>query len=158
MNGGKAPVLDDDPRLVELCLNCKSARCYGKCEDYDNLRRAISPFTAKAKYTGKLYELDGRKQTLCQWAHEYGVLERTLRKRVERGMSLREALNREVRPMNHQYVAFGKVQSICEWGKEYGISPSTLTRRMNLGMTLEQALKAPSIRRKNGQKRAESDD
>lgn len=86
-------VLDDDPRLVALCLNCTKKKCVGLCDEYAVLRHQISPFAAKAKYRGKLWEMDGRWQTLTQWAHEYGLCDRTLRKRIERGMSLKDALN-----------------------------------------------------------------
>lgn len=93
MSGMWDDTLNDDPRLVELCLNCDKKRCAGLCDEYAALRHEISPFSAKAKYRGKLWEMDGRAQTLTQWAHEYGLCDRTLRKRIDRGMSLRDALN-----------------------------------------------------------------
>lgn len=139
----KDAVLDNDPRLVELCLNCSHRRCLGTCEEYVRLRHEISPFTGKAKYTGKLWEIDGRAQTLTQWAYEYGILERTLRKRVEAGVPIREALEMGVRRAAKLYTAFGRTQSLPTWGDEYGIKPRTLEQRMKRGMTLEQALKAP---------------
>lgn len=85
-------LLDNDPRLVELCLNCKRYKCVGICDEYARVRREVSPFAGKAKYRGKQWEMDGRKMTLSQWAAELGVADRTLRKRVDRGMTLKEAV------------------------------------------------------------------
>lgn len=82
----------NDPRLVELCLNCKRYKCHGICDDYIHLRREISPFTRKAKFVGKLWEMDGREMTISQWAIEYRMNYATLRRLVSRGMTVKEAI------------------------------------------------------------------
>lgn len=136
------PVLEQDPRLVEFCLNCQRYKCIGVCDEYAKYKREISPRT-KRPARGKLWEMDGRKMTLSQWADEYGISERTLRKRTETGMSINDALTMQPYKRVQRYTAFGRTQPLYDWSEEYGIKTGTLISRMKKGMTLEQALKAP---------------
>lgn len=40
----------------------------------------------------KLYEMDGRKETLGAYAARYHITEQTLRNRIEHGMTIRQAI------------------------------------------------------------------
>lgn len=42
--------------------------------------------------TKKLYEMDGRKATLGAYALRYNINEQTLRRRIEYGMTIRQAI------------------------------------------------------------------
>jgi len=147
--------LDNDPRLIGMCLSCNRVTCSrGECEEVKALRRSISPFSAVYKHRGQEYELNGKSQTISQWAKEYHITEKTLRKRIKEGMPLEQALQLKVRAKNKVHLAFGKRQGVLAWAEEYGINPYTIYARLDKGMTMEEALTKPvksgGGRKKNG--------
>ena len=144
--------LDDDPRLIELCTNCTHVSCRGDCEEVKALRRSISPFGAVYRHLGKKYELNGESKPLAQWAKEYRISDKLLRKRIKEGMPLEQALQMKVRNKNKEYEAFGRIQGVNAWAEEYNINPFTVYARIERGMTMEEALTSP-VRKSGGRRK-----
>ena len=89
----------------------------------------------------------GRKQTLQDWAREFGLEYGTLRHRIlRRHCHIETALTTEFnrpppgRPAR-KVSAFGRKQTLQDWAREFGLKYATLlTRIKKKGMTLEKAL------------------
>ena len=140
-------IQDDDPRLVEMCLNCTRTKCDGVCAEYKAFDRKINPPRRKPVYTAARYEMDGKSLTLVQWAREYGVSYKTLKERMATGKyTLKQALETPTRRINQLFEAFGKRMLMSEWEKESGISQYTLYSRIRRGIPLEEALTKPTGR------------
>ena len=142
--------VEDDPRLVALCLNCTRENCDGVCAEYKALDRMINPMTRRPVYTAERYDMDGKSLTLVQWAREYGVSYKTLKERMATGKyTLKQALETPTRKINQLFEAFGQKKLMSEWEKVSGISQYTLYSRIRRGIPLEEALTQPT-RRRNG--------
>lgn len=58
-----------------------------------NCRWAIKEEQANNKRTNRLFTVDGRTQTLAQWAREKGISPETITQRIKGGMSEKDAIN-----------------------------------------------------------------
>lgn len=99
------------------------------------------------KTRGKLYEYNGKAQTLGQWSKELNIPLGTLNARIRRmGWTIEEALGTESGSKNEKLYEFnGKSQSLGQWAKELNISINTLRARVDrLGWDIEKALTTPS--------------
>ena len=99
------------------------------------------------KTRGKLYEYNGKAQTLGQWSKELNIPLGTLNARIRRmGWTIEEALGTESGSKNEKLYEFnGKSQSLGQWAKELNISINTLRARVDrLGWDIEKALTTKS--------------
>lgn len=99
------------------------------------------------KTRGKLYEYNGKAQTLGQWSKELNIPLGTLNARIRRmGWTIEEALGTKSGSKNEKLYEFnGKSQSLGQWSKELNISINTLRARVDrLGWDIEKALTTPS--------------
>ena len=90
----------------------------------------------------KLFEYDGRKLSILQWASEVGLNSTTIYARIKAGWPMERVLN--VQPPNRKRLELeykGRVQGIAEWASEVGLKPVTLRHRVvRLGWEMERAL------------------
>ena len=93
---------------------------------------------------GTLFYYNGQWRTLASIAHMSGIDRQTIRNRLDRGMSLTEAL--AVKSKAVLYTFAGKTQSITAWAKETGLNYDTLRERLRQhGWPIERALTEPPI-------------
>lgn len=91
----------------------------------------------------KLYEINGIKKTLANWAFEFGVSEQNVRNGLKRGLSIENALHY----MPHekpQYTVMGitgTIDELCDHFKVVGVQ--CVKYRMKEGMSIEKAMLTP---------------
>lgn len=101
--------------------------------------------------TAKLYEFNGQKLPLSQWADRLGISRSGLLRRIENGWTLDRALS--VKPIRNQHgervrgraarlIEFdGETLTVKEWANRLGIAECTLNGRLiSPRWTLERAL------------------
>lgn len=92
-----------------------------------------------------MYEFDGQRKPIEEWAKEAGISPTTLRRRLKRGMPFGEALTattmpKELRkPAGKTITADGKTQTIRQWAADLGITSQALRLRLKR-MTPEEAV------------------
>lgn len=93
---------------------------------------------------GTLFYYNGQWRTVATIARMSGIDRQTIKNRLDRGMSLTEAL--AVKSKAVLYTFAGKTQSITAWAKETGLNYDTLRERLRQhGWPLERALTEPPI-------------
>jgi lambda repressor-like predicted transcriptional regulator len=93
---------------------------------------------------GTLFYYNGQWRTLATIARMSGTNRQTIRNRLDRGLSLTEAL--AVQSNAVLYTFAGKTQSISAWAKETGLNYETLRERLRQHRwPIERALTEPSI-------------
>ena len=99
---------------------------------------------------GPTYRHAGEWRTLADIARLTGINRMTLQHRLDRGMTMAEAL--ETKSNVKQYTFAGKTQTLTQWSKETGISAETLRERIvQSRWPIERALTEPAM---NWQQRA----
>lgn len=111
-----------------------------------NCRWATISEQSKNKRNTKLVTFNG--ETLCasDMASKYGVDKNTLRQRLNRGWSVKDALLSKAGDIrgNRKYITFqGLTLPFSKMAERFGLKPATLCQRIKRGMTLEQALTTP---------------
>lgn len=91
--------------------------------------------------------LDGRTQTLAEWARERNLPANTIRGRLANGWSVERALGEKCRsgPAGELITARGKTQTIRQWSQELGVSAQSLRVRMSKGLTPDEAMVAHRV-------------
>ena len=104
---------------------------------------------AKHPKAQKLYEMNGEKKTLANWAFEYGTHEAYVRKGLKKGLSLENALKYKPRTKVHTYEVNGFIGTLSELCDRFGVVkyPCALYRITN-GWSPEDAVLTPKM--KNG--------
>lgn len=90
-------------------------------------------------------EYDGRRQTITQWAIEFGIALNTLKGRIHSGIPLNAPAadaqaNRRDQP---RLTLNGRSQTPAQWGRELGIRPNAIVKRLRRGWSAERALTTP---------------
>jgi len=119
------------------------------------LSKMMSDYTLEEEFANLHYiEYDGERLPLFKLAQKYGVKPDLIRRRLDAGWILKEAI--EIPSHKAKYVEFnGKCQKVNNWAKELNIDPITLYGRLNR-WSIEKALTEPihvnhrSIRRITG--------
>lgn len=93
------------------------------------------------KRNTKYIECDGVTRPLTEWCEITGIKISTLRERLRRGWSPKEALFGKVENGKHIYFIDNEFYCISQLSKKYNIPPSTIRLRLSKNMTIEQALK-----------------
>lgn len=94
------------------------------------------------------YEYNGKKQTIAQWAEEYGMTYRQLEQRLRTGWDIESALTRPIqRGQQREYCHFiewnGETHNVSQWAKILGIKQRTLDERLKRGWSVEDAFTIP---------------
>lgn len=84
-----------------------------------------------------LYEYNGCRKTIKEWAERSNIPEPTLRHRLKIGWTIKDAIEKPVKLKKLSYIANGKAYSLNELAKEKNISASTLRDRIQTGMSVE---------------------
>lgn len=108
----KIPETLENPDPERLHKWVRAVRRIAAAED-EIQRRAEGRMTAageemqkrKKPNHGELYELDGIVHTIPEWAARAGMSDKTLRKRLQKGMSLQEAM---ATPVDKKYQSYGQ--------------------------------------------------
>jgi hypothetical protein len=114
----------------------------------------------------RVVTLDGRTQTLTQWAAELGVPWTVVFNRVSAGWSVEEALTAPVDSARsvaaaeswdrgrkrgpHLITADGRTQSMSEWAREVGVRPQVIRNRIKAGWPEEVAVTTAALSRSRG--------
>lgn len=113
----------------------------------NNVRWATRAEQNRNKRTNRMLTLNGKTQCLKDWANELGENENFLRSRLNKGMSLEDAISKPKIPLeecNAKMITFnGKTMSIAMWSRETGIPATTLYSRLRKEWSIEKALTTP---------------
>lgn len=108
----------------------------------DNCRWATAKEQSNNKRNNHMFEYDGQRKTLTQWADLYGIPIPTLSSRLFRDqLSIEEALAKVT--TKREYTHAGMTKRLNEWAKELGISYLKLyhrvvTNRQELSHVIQQ--------------------
>lgn len=144
---------DDDPRLVQFCLECNRGRCVGICDAYRRRRYEIygkndKRIQSKIPYDA-LVTIDGVTKTLGEWSDMYKLSYSTLYMRIVRmGLTPEQtvALGNSKKSKIEEY--HGEYMSLREWADRFDMKPATLYSRIESGWTLKKALETPVVKRR----------
>lgn len=117
-------------------------------EDFDNITnhcenmiKTLPIVKRNRKYEKEMWEIDGVTKAAEDWCGEIGVSRETVKNRLKKGMTLKEALYKKRSPI---VTVFGITGTLREVSKHFGFLPETVRYRMKYrGMSLEEALTAP---------------
>lgn len=132
--------------------------CDGKTFDYpDDISKysqSILPIYSRGEQFKKYYEINGEVKTLSDWCFEYNTSTTTVRKLMNDGLSLENALKWKKKKRESKYTVNGFTGNLEEIGEKFGILPQTIQYRMKYrGMGLEEAVTTPVGN--NGRKKKE---
>lgn len=141
------------PELVNLCLNCRRARCPGTCAAWREKNEELA--RAGKKRPGvrtKVYEMDGAWHTLYEWAQITGIPFSVLYDRVQKKKRpLRAAIEMGQAHLPGLFTVEGRTLSVNQWAEALGIHASTLrARKDQRGVSMEEAIAYYLVRGKRG--------
>lgn len=87
-----------------------------------------------------LYEHDGRRLTIAQWADETGLSVQTIRHRMERGYTFDDAVTTPMYSSQKRFESQGVWRTLGEWSKVTGISVIDLQKEMRKGRSLSEII------------------
>ena len=115
-----------------------------------NCRWADTDTQANNKQDTRLYTYKGETKSMKQWAKASGISYYTLRNRLDRGWTIADALEKDVRPTERaseadRLISYrGETKLLTQWAEELGIGFSTLRSRLERsGWDTEKAFSVP---------------
>ena len=111
----------------------------------ENCRLATYKEQAKNTRKTKRFEINGEYLTRTEIAEKYGIPYKTLKGRMDYGMSLENALNYE-KKNKYMITINGITKSLLEWCKDNGIKECTAYGRIHRGWNPEDAVTKPLVR------------
>lgn len=137
----------DSPEVIAQCINCRRETCYGMCIDYKNAVRkmmGLEPLDVESAHDyppiGRKHYANGEWHTITEWAQIVGINRETLYHRVQRGMSMAEAINRPGRDYRRRLTVNGVEMTVNQWAERMGVSVGTIYRRLRSGCTPAEAV------------------
>ena len=114
-----------------------------------NCRWATQEEQQNNKTNNRNLTYNGITQTLAQWAREYDFIPEVLSARLQKGMTIEEALNtpKKHSKLSETHTMNGITKTIKEWLIEYNRPRPTFHHRVNSGMTITDAIITPSQRK-----------
>lgn len=116
-----------------------------------NCRWATDEEQRNNKRTSRFVTHNGRTLTLMQWSRVFGVNQRTLAYRLNKGDSAEKALGpiRLRKPNTPQLTFNGKTHSMKEWESIIGAERGVISMRLKRGWSTEKILTTPVRERKS---------
>lgn len=108
----------------------------------DNCRFATSTMQANNKRNNYSITYKGKTQTSEEWAQELDINGHTLRKRLNSGMSIKEAFTTPLHRSEKLLEYKGEVHTQAEWGRITGLG-EVLRNRLRGGWSLDKAIETP---------------
>ncbi len=106
-----------------------------------NCRWATKKEQANNKRNNHFLTLNGKTQTITQWANEIGVTDTTVHSRLKRNNITKEEIITKPVARTHQITYNGETKSLRQWSISTGISYSTLQSRLyKFNWDIERAL------------------
>ncbi len=117
----------------------------------DNCRWVDMTIQSNNRRNNTKYMYDGELLTLREISYKSNIDYSTLRGRIDRGLSIYEALYNEYGPAKYYYEFYGEKLSIPEISKRTGIKEVTIRSRLKRGYTIYDATNK-DLHRKSPQK------
>ena len=108
----------------------------------ENCRWATMDQQANNKRNNTVLEYRGVKKNLIYWSRIFGIKAPTLIVRLNNGMSIKDALETEVKGKRMHFYD-GKDRNIGEIAKMIGMCYGTLKQRLDLGWSIDDAVNKP---------------
>ena len=106
----------------------------------NNLRWATPQEQARNRTNNVLVNINDKTVCLAEASEMKNISVATVRRRIERGLSKEDALNKPVREYSENFTFNGSTKTYTEWRKETGVKQQTFSKRKNEGWTIEEAL------------------
>jgi len=112
----------------------------------DNCRWATMKEQQNNKTNNRNLTYNGITQTLTQWGIEYDLSTTCIRLRLNKGMTVKEALTTptETWVINTNYTIDGNTKTVKEWLLEYNIKYKTFLARYSSGWDIVKAMTTPT--------------
>lgn len=139
--------------LVKICLECEADGCTGTCAKFQALHKRVTSGdgqymnTRRKRSPPRFYTYNGKTQSTARWAMEYGISRDTINSRINRGMSIEDALTLPLYSSNSTLTCNGKTLPYKDWGGIAGIDSETIRSRIKSGWPAEKAIFTPPKRR-----------
>ena len=104
----------------------------------ENVRWADPVTQGNNRRTNRFVEMDGRRQTVAQWAREYRVDAAVVHARIKLGWPFLEALTTPLRE-RQEIVYQGEKKSIVDLARQYDLPVNTTKYRLANGIPLDQS-------------------
>lgn len=115
--------------------------------DLDQYAASLLPVFHSNKGNQKLYEIDGERHTLADWAAIYGKPVRKVEKLIKDGCTVETALKTAKSYPYQRYSVRGVEGNLTEICKYFDVLAPTVKYRIDhMGMTLEEAIFTPTKR------------
>lgn len=91
----------------------------------------------------RIIEYEGKEYTLAELSDLYDINRATLAQRLDKGMSVKKALNKK---MNFNYILVeheGETKTLKQWCEQLGLPYKTIHARVSRGWEPKEALKKP---------------
>ena len=108
--------------------------------------------TRKQQATNRRLKLSYNGLSVKELSQKYGVHESTIRDRFSSGRSMRESIQKDVKPKKRTKKIGGR--TLKEWAEDAGINPGTLRKRMSRGKSLAEALQMGPLKNKRAKNNA----
>jgi hypothetical protein len=92
----------------------------------------------------KTLTYQGKSLTIKEWAEKYGINEKTIYERLQRGWPIDQALTKPSKPFNPRPSRFltyqGETLCLADWARKTGISKQLIRYRLEKGLPADQVL------------------
>jgi len=114
----------------------------------ENCRWATKTEQANNRRSSRIVEFDGVQKTVAEWARDVGMSPLLLRRRIEDGWSIEDALTKASRGVRIKrddplLTSGHRTQRLSEWAAEKGIEPATMHARIRRGWSDEKVVETP---------------
>jgi len=95
---------------------------------------------------GIILKYRGKEGTVAYWCEQYGISESSLRRRLNKGETLAQAIKsiKETKKKQPLIISYkGIKKTVQEWSKETGLSPATIYHRIDNGWSSKEIIETP---------------
>lgn len=104
----------------------------------NNCRWVTMKVQCNNKRDNRLIALNGKTQTVSQWADELGINYGVVRNRLHKGLPLEKVFENKDLRVADKITYRGKTQTVAEWARETGIDRKNISRRLARGWSLDK--------------------